>query len=325
MDAAEPVVGAEDARVPSVVASHVDIVYRVFGAGRSTVRGARGRGWRRWIDRGSRHMGVREVQAVSDVSFVAYRGETIGLIGRNGSGKSTLLRAVAGLVPPDAGEIYLGGDAALLGVNAVLMRKLTGARNIMIGGQALGMSKAQVRARYRDIVKFADIGEFLHLPMSAYSSGMAARLRFAISTAQVPDILVVDEALATGDREFKDKAAARIQEIRQSAGTVFMVSHSESTITSLCDRALWMEQGRLIMDGPATEVVAAYQAKYGKPPASKKVASKKPTTQKSTARKPSAPRASRKGTPTTPEKVDAEKGRAEKKETDPPRPGTGDP
>lgn len=255
--------GDADARIPSVVASHVDIVYRVFGSGRSPARGPRDRGWRRWIDRSSRHMGVRQVHAVADVSFVAYRGETIGLIGRNGSGKSTLLRAVAGLVPPDRGEIYLGGEAALLGVNAVLMRKLTGARNIMIGGQALGMSKAQVRERYRAIVEFADIGEFLHLPMSAYSSGMAARLRFAISTAQVPDILVVDEALATGDREFKDKAAARIREIRQSAGTVFMVSHSESTITSLCDRALWMDRGRLVMDGPAEEVVAAYRDKYG--------------------------------------------------------------
>lgn len=266
-------IGAGEAgeRLPSVIVSHVSIVYRVFGAGRGKPRQP-AKGWRKWIDRSSRHMGVREVHAVTDVSFVAYRGETIGLIGRNGSGKSTLLRAVAGLVPPDKGDIYLGGEAALLGVNAVLMRKLTGARNIMIGGQALGMSKAEVRQRYRGIVTFADIGEFLHLPMSSYSSGMAARLRFAISTARVPDILVVDEALATGDREFKDKATARIKEIRESAGTVFMVSHSESTIASMCDRALWMDGGRIVMDGPADRVVAAYRAKYS--PASRKA---KPT------------------------------------------------
>jgi teichoic acid transport system ATP-binding protein len=244
--------------IPSVVASHVDIVYRVYGAG----RGKKVRGGddlvSRWLDRGRRHVGVREVHAVKDVSFVAYQGQSIGIIGRNGSGKSTLLRAVAGLIPPTKGEIYLGGRAALLGVDEVLIRKLTGGRNVMIGGQALGLSRQEVRERYRDIVRFADIGEFINMPMNTYSSGMAARLRFAISTATVPDILVVDEALATGDAEFKTKASARIEKIRESAGTVFLVSHSNATVTNLCERVLWMEQGRLVMDGPADEVVGAY-------------------------------------------------------------------
>lgn len=243
---------------PSVVASHVDVVYRVYGAG----RGKKVRGGdslvNRWLDRGGRHVGVREVHAVKDVSFIAYRGQSIGIIGRNGSGKSTLLRAVAGLIPPTSGDIYLGGRAALLGVDAVLMRKLTGGRNVMIGGQALGLSRQEVRERYRDIVRFADIGQFINMPMSAYSSGMAARLRFAISTATVPDILVVDEALATGDAEFKTKASARIEKIRESAGTVFLVSHSNATVLKICERVLWMEQGRLVMDGPAEVVVAAY-------------------------------------------------------------------
>ncbi len=247
-------------RVPSVIASHVDISYRVFGAGTGARRTSPDNVVGRWVSRGRRHVGVREVHAVKDVSFVAYRGESVGLIGRNGSGKSTLLRAVAGLIPPTGGDIYLNGRAALLGVNAVLMRQLTGGRNIMIGGQAMGLTRAQVREKYREIVTFADIGEFINLPMSAYSSGMAARLRFAISTASVPDILVVDEALATGDAEFKAKANERIEQIRQSAGTVFMVSHSNATIKNMCERALWLEAGRLVMDGTAEEVVDAYTA-----------------------------------------------------------------
>lgn len=271
-------VAAED-RVPSVIVSELDVTYRVFGTGRRAAP-TRSNAVTRMVARTRQHVGVREVHAVRGVSFVAYRGESIGIVGRNGSGKSTLLRSVAGLVPPTGGDIYLNGSAALLGVNAVLMRKVSGARNIMIGGQALGLSKAEIREQYRDIVKFADIGEFLHLPMSSYSSGMAARLRFAISTAAVPDILVVDEALATGDAEFKAKARARIDEIRRSAGTVFLVSHSAGAIKSQCDRALWMERGELIMDGPAAPVVDAYeaaQAKIAKRRARRKSPTRPPT------------------------------------------------
>lgn len=269
-------------RIPSVIVSDLEVTYRVFGTGRRAAP-ARSNVVTRMLARSRQHVGVREVHAVRGVSFIAYRGESIGIIGRNGSGKSTLLRSVAGLVPPTAGDIYLNGSAALLGVNAVLMRKVSGARNIMIGGQALGLSKAQIREKYREIVGFADIGKFLHLPMSSYSSGMAARLRFAISTAAVPDILVVDEALATGDAEFKAKAQARIEQIKESAGTVFLVSHSAGAVKAQCDRALWMEGGQLIMDGPAGEVVEAYQRQFGdqggKPAAEKrpaKPAKKKP-------------------------------------------------
>jgi len=256
------------ADVPAVVASHVDISYQVFGAGSQARETTSGLG--RAINRARSQVGTRQVHAVKDVSFVAYQGESIGLIGRNGSGKSTLLRSIAGLIPPSSGSIYLNGRAALLGVNAVLMRKLSGARNIMIGGQALGLSRQEVRERYDEIVEFADIGEFINLPMSSYSSGMAARLRFAISTAAVPDILVVDEALSTGDAEFKAKAADRIAQIRDAAGTIFVVSHSARQIQSMCSRGLWLENGSLVMDGPADEVGAAYAAKYpprpGRPP-----------------------------------------------------------
>ncbi len=248
-------------RVPAAIVNHVDIVYRVYGAGRERETEVdESNLFARFFSRSTPQVGVREVHAVKDVSFVAYQGESVGLIGRNGSGKSTVLRALAGLIPPDRGQIYLNGRAALLGVNAVLMRKLSGARNVMIGGQALGLSKQEVRERFDDIVEFSGIGSFIDLPMEAYSSGMAARLRFAISTAAVPDILVVDEALGTGDADFRKRAQDRIAQIRQDAGTVFMVSHNNNTIRKLCDRALWMEQGQLIMDGPSGEVVDAYAA-----------------------------------------------------------------
>ncbi len=249
--------------IPSVVASQVHITYRVYGSGQADPDGDENP-LRRLLQRSTRNVGVREVHAVQDVSFVAYRGESIGIVGRNGSGKSTLLRSVAGLVPPTRGNLWLGGTASLLGVNAALLPKLSGRRNVWIGAQALGLSPREVRRRFAEIVDFADIGDFIDLPMSSYSSGMAARLRFAISTAVVPDILVVDEALATGDAQFKARAEERIDEIREQAGTVFLVSHSAETVKATCSRALWLDGGKLVMDGPAGQVVDAYTERYAR-------------------------------------------------------------
>jgi teichoic acid transport system ATP-binding protein len=139
------------------------------------------------------------------------------------------------------------------------MKDLTGERNIMIGALALGLTSKQVKERYDDIVDFAEIGEFVNLPMKTYSSGMGARLRFAISASAVPDILMVDEALATGDAGFRAKSKARMDEIRQSAGTVFLVSHSLGTIQSMCSRVLWVHDGKLVMDGTPDEVCPKYK------------------------------------------------------------------
>lgn len=268
---------------PSLIASHVSVTYRVFGAKKvGTVSGVPGGGRRlgRLLKgKGGSIAAVREVRAVKDVSFVAHHGESIGIIGRNGSGKSTLLRALAGLIPPSAGEIYTAGHPSLLGVNAVLMSGLSGERNIMIGGQAMGLSAREVREKMPEIIEFSGVGEFIDLPMKAYSSGMAARLRFAISTAAVPDILMIDEALATGDRDFQARSRKRVTEIREHAGTVFLVSHSDATIRSMCDRALWLERGELVMDGPVNDVCDAYQATHKKP-APKKPPAKKPVPKK---------------------------------------------
>ena len=252
---------------PSVICSELDIVYTVFGARKKATTTEGEQPWlerilrqRRQVDVGN----VRKVHAVKGVSFVVRHGEAVGIIGRNGSGKSTLLRAIAGLIPPSGGRAWAAGRPALLGVNAVLLTGLTGSRNVMIGGLALGLSPREVRERYDDIVEFSGIGDFVDLPMSAYSSGMGARLRFAISTAAAPDILMIDEALATGDAEFQARSRERIAEIREQAGTVFLVSHSNAAIRESCDRVLWMDQGRLIMDGPTEDVVAAYEASHRK-------------------------------------------------------------
>ncbi|MFJ8144974.1 ABC transporter ATP-binding protein [Streptomyces sp. NPDC096094] len=259
---------AGDERVPTVVADGVDIVYRVngTGAGRGSATAALNRILRR--KKAEKAAGVRRVHAVKNVSFVAYRGEAIGLIGTNGSGKSTLLKAVAGLLPVENGRIYTDGQPSLLGVNAALMSDLTGERNVYLGGLAMGMSRAQIKERYQGIVDFSGIndkGDFITLPMRTYSSGMAARLRFSIAAAKDHDVLLVDEALATGDRSFQKRSEERIRELRRHAGTVFLVSHSNKSIRDTCDRVLWLERGELRMDGPTEEVLKEYEKFTGGP------------------------------------------------------------
>lgn len=252
---------------PTVVVSHLDITYRVAGAGGASGPADWGEEpfWRTLTRSGRDLTKVHEVRAVQDVSFVARKGESIGVVGTNGSGKSTLLRAVAGLIPPSAGRVWVSDRPSLLGVNPILMNQLSGEKNIYLGAQALGLSRAQVAERFDEIVDFAGIGDAVYLPMRTYSSGMAARLRFAISTALTPEVLLIDEALATGDSDFRERSARRIDAIREQAGTVFLVSHSSSTILDMCDRALWMHRSRLVMDGPVDEVVAAYEATFARP------------------------------------------------------------
>ncbi|MFD5775653.1 ABC transporter ATP-binding protein [Streptomyces fungicidicus] len=255
-----------DNKIPTVVADRVDIVYRVngTGAGRGSATAALNRILRR--EQTEKASGVRTVHAVKGVSFVAYRGEAIGLIGTNGSGKSTLLKAVAGLLPVENGRIYTDGQPSLLGVNAALMRDLTGERNVHLGGLAMGMSREEIKARYQEIVDFSGInekGDFITLPMRTYSSGMAARLRFSIAAAKDHDVLLVDEALATGDRSFQKRSEARIRELRGRAGTVFLVSHNNKSIRDTCDRVLWLERGELLMDGPTEDVLKEYEAFTG--------------------------------------------------------------
>ncbi|NLU68864.1 ABC transporter ATP-binding protein [Streptomyces sp. HNM0574] len=249
---------------PTVIAEDLHIVYRVYGGakGRGSATAALNR-----IVRRKPGGGAREVHAVKGVSFTAYRGQAIGLIGSNGSGKSTLLKAVAGLLPAESGKVYTDGQPSLLGVNAAMMNDLTGERNVVLGGLAMGMSRAEIEERYQGIVDFSGInekGDFITLPMRTYSSGMSARLRFSIAAAKDHDVLMIDEALATGDKKFQRRSEARIRELRKEAGTVFLVSHNNKSIRDTCERVLWLERGELVQDGPTEEVLKEYEKFTGK-------------------------------------------------------------
>jgi teichoic acid transport system ATP-binding protein len=247
--------GSSGAR-PTVIVDNLHIRYRVFATGRPA--GSRDT-QNRFLKRSPSLRRAREVHALRGVSFTAYEGEAIGVVGSNGSGKSTLLKAIAGLVPSSEGAVYSETNPTLLGVNAAIINELSGERNIMLGGLALGMSLDEVKSKYREIVEFAGIKEeFLDLPMRTYSSGMAARLRFAIAASVSHRVLLVDEALAVGDRGFQKRSEQRIRELRTTAGTVFLVSHSLPAITKTCNRAIWVEQGQLKMDGPVEDVIEAY-------------------------------------------------------------------
>lgn len=251
----------DDGPVPTVIVDGLEIIYRVFGASGTTTAPAV---VRRLLHRTAAPSApvIRTVHAVRGVSFTAHRGDAIGLVGRNGSGKSTLLRAVAGLLPPHRGTVYTDSQPALLGVNAALMNDLTGERNIELGCLALGMSPREVKTKRDEIAEFAGLGDFLSLPMRTYSTGMIARLRFAIAASQTPDVLLIDEALATGDAEFRQRSEQRIRELRDQAGTVFLVSHSLSVVRETCNRAIWLEQGQIVMDGTVDTVLDAYEGRY---------------------------------------------------------------
>ncbi len=202
--------------------------------------------------------GRRVIEAVNGVSFETRRGEAIGVIGSNGSGKSTLLSALAGLIKPTSGEILVSSEPKLLGVGAVLLNGATGIRNIRLGCLALGMSSEELDDRVAEIVEFTGLGEAIDRPLKTYSAGMRARLHFAIATAVQPEILLVDEALSVGDKEFRKKSRAKIESLLANAGTLFLVSHSTKQIERLCTRGLWLENGKLLGDGPIADVIAQY-------------------------------------------------------------------
>jgi teichoic acid transport system ATP-binding protein len=207
---------------------------------------------------------MREVHAVKGVSFVVYEGETVGIVGSNGSGKSSLMRAIAGLFPATKGAVYTLGKPTMLGVGAALLPNLSGEKNIMLGGLALGFDKKEIAAASESIISFSGLKDFIDLPMRTYSQGMSARLRFSIAAAKKHDILIIDEALAVGDRQFRMKAEAKIREMRQDAGTVFLVSHNMKSIQDTCNRVIWLEKGELLMDGDPVQVCDAFIAAMDK-------------------------------------------------------------
>jgi len=207
----------------------------------------------------ARNADDRYFVALRGIAFEAIEGETIGVIGRNGSGKSSLLRAIAGLMPVSAGEVLATATPVLLGVGAALKGDLTGRQNIVLGGTALGLTRKQINERLDEIIEFSGLGDSIDRMFRTYSSGMKARLQFAVSTAVQPQILLVDEALSVGDEDFKDRSNERIQDLVGNASTVFLVSHSLKTINERCDRVLWIDDGAQRMWGPSADVVRSYQ------------------------------------------------------------------
>ncbi len=198
-------------------------------------------------------------KALDDISLEVKRGEVVGLVGPNGCGKTTLLKCIAGLLPIDRGRIEIYGKVtALLAMGVGISQEMSGRDNIYYSALLLGMSPAEVQAKTEDIITFADIGAFIDQPLRTYSSGMRARLLFAISMSVVPDILIVDEALATGDAAFLSKSSRRIRELCASGATIFFVSHNLHQVLELCDRALLMQDGRILEDGEPGHIVGAY-------------------------------------------------------------------
>lgn len=198
------------------------------------------------------------VNALRQVSFASHSGESIGVVGRNGSGKSTLFRIIAGSEAPTTGEVRVSSNPTLLGVSSALQNNLSGKENIMLGLLAMGLFPHQAKELWPEVAEWADIGEAVNRPLRTYSSGMRARLVFSISTSVRREILLVDEALSTGDSAFTSRAQDRMNQYLDSAGTVFIVSHGAGTIQEYCNRALWLHDGEIIMDSNAGETTKAY-------------------------------------------------------------------
>jgi teichoic acid transport system ATP-binding protein len=270
--AVEPTAAAKPTeRVPTVIVDDLRVTYKVYGnAGSRNAQATLVRMLKR------EHMSnMRAVNAIRGVSFTTYRGESVGLIGRNGSGKSTLLRAIAGLLPPTSGAVYTEGQPSLLGVNAALLNDLSGERNVRLGCLAMGMTPEEADAAYDDIVEFSGLRDHIDLPMRTYSSGMQQRLRFAIAAARSHDVLLIDEALATGDHDFRSRSEERIKQMRDEAGTVFLVSHSLGVVRETCTRAIWLDRGQIRMDDHPRAVIRAYKRADGRVGARRSALSKR--------------------------------------------------
>lgn len=249
----------------TVVIDNASLTYTVRSATKET-------GPRSLIQRIKGVAGVSQqyVDALKPLSLVVRTGESVGVIGTNGSGKSTLMKLLTGHLPPTQGTIYATSTPVMLGVNAALVKQISGYDNITLGCLAMGMTRQQVEEKRETVIELSGLEDrALRLPMKAYSSGMASRLQFAIATSMDPEILIIDEALNTGDAQFRDRTAARIDELRGQAGSVFLVSHSLPTIREMTNRCIWIQQGELVMDGDPAEVTKAYHG-YTKRMAQKK-------------------------------------------------------
>jgi teichoic acid transport system ATP-binding protein len=232
----------------------LSITYRTTFERKPTLKGALVR-----FGRGQR--AVTEVAALKNVSFEVANGTSMGIIGANGAGKSTLMRAMAGILPPTTGSVEVWGRAStLLALGVGFNQNLSGRENIILGGLAAGLSRKDVEARADDVAAWTELGDFIEMPMRTYSSGMSARVGFSVAVHMKPDILMIDEALSTGDARFREKANAKMAELRQSARAMFLVSHGLGSIKEMCNEAIWLDHGKLMMRGNPEEVVNEYMS-----------------------------------------------------------------
>jgi ABC-type polysaccharide/polyol phosphate transport system ATPase subunit len=208
---------------------------------------------------GRREKVVREIQALKNVSFEVPEGQVLGVVGANGAGKSTLMRTVAGILPPNSGRVEVHGRVStLLALGVGFNRKMTGRQNVVLGGLAAGLTREQLAGKYDEIVKFAELEDFMDMPMRTYSSGMYGRLAFAVAVTMEPQILLIDEALSVGDARFRKKSFRKMRELCSEDRTIVLVSHALGSIKELCDQAIWMHKGELRMWDEPEAVVDAY-------------------------------------------------------------------
>ena len=240
---------------PNIIAENVQVRYTV----NTNDPGSKATGIRRLANKIAGRQGQTTVRALRGVNFVAREGEMVGIVGANGSGKSTFLRNVAGVEQPDRGRILVRYQPLLLGVSAALQPALSGSENVRLGCLAMGLSPEEAAEAFDYVVELSALGSAIHRPMGTYSSGMGARLRFAIALAARPKILLIDEALSTGDATFAERSERAMDELLAEAGTVLLVNHAAKVIQELCTRAVWMHRGEILMNGPAEAVAEKYR------------------------------------------------------------------
>lgn len=202
-----------------------------------------------------------EFWALKDVSFTIEKGETVGIVGKNGSGKSTLLKIIAGVMYPSSGDVAVNGRVSpLIELGAGFNAELSGRENVYLNGTILGLSKKEIDERFNSIVDFAELGEFMDMPVKHYSSGMYMRLGFSVAVHTEPKILLVDEILAVGDTAFQEKCFLKMEEFKKRGVTIVLISHSETQVEKFCDRAIILKQGKVVFDGDTKKAFVEYKA-----------------------------------------------------------------
>ena len=237
---------------PAIKVDDVSVTYRTSFERAPTLRST--------VTRlGRRERVFREIEAVKGVSFEVPRGSVLGVVGANGAGKSTLMRTIAGILPPTSGRVEVNGRVStLLALGVGFNRKLSGRDNVVLGGLAAGLSREQLQHRYDDIVAFAELEDFMDMPMRTYSSGMYGRLAFSVAVNMDPDILLIDEALSVGDARFRKKSFRKMRELCERDTTVLLVSHALQSIKDLSDQAIWLHKGELLKWDEPEAVIEDY-------------------------------------------------------------------